>query len=327
MNHNQSRAGKLDNANTSDSKESSVHKQVRAALQMAILQIMIPQDRIHRTRTTPGAIRALTELVFQYTVNSLGPDLYFFSNHANRKSTIAPEDVALILRKIPHLQEKLQAEFGSATTASTKEAPQAKSKSNNQKKRRLPSTHNQHLQLRYAKSNDYSFSSSDGDDNSLQIGTKRKPSTNPAKAPSPKTKVKLKARKELPSFAERERELEDLLESSSDDDNCFRKITAQQKKDPAPKRNQHHSQALGIMNNLSPDSPPKRQQQQSQVLRIMKNLSPDSGISGDEEDNENYNLDGDDSAEQQAVLVTTRLMKRNKHVLMDSSQSSEEGIF
>jgi len=73
----------------------------RKALQHIICKIIIEEDRAHDSRTTPSAISALTELTFQYATKSLIPDLYAFSTHANRKSTIAPDDVAMALRKLP----------------------------------------------------------------------------------------------------------------------------------------------------------------------------------------------------------------------------------
>lgn len=73
----------------------------RKALQHVICKIIFEEDRAHGTRTTPSAISALTELTFQYATKSLIPDLYAFSTHANRKSTIVPDDVAMVLRKLP----------------------------------------------------------------------------------------------------------------------------------------------------------------------------------------------------------------------------------
>jgi histone H3/H4 len=74
-----------------------------SALQKAIVPIVLAEDRRGKTkqRTASGTMCVLTELVFQYVTKSLSNDLVAFSNHANRKSTIAPEDVALILRKLP----------------------------------------------------------------------------------------------------------------------------------------------------------------------------------------------------------------------------------
>lgn len=88
-----------------DSTTGNNNNNVRAALQAAVFHIVLAQDRANGTRTTSGAVRALTELLFQYTQRCLAPDLYAFSSHAGRKSTISPEDVALVLRKLPEQLE------------------------------------------------------------------------------------------------------------------------------------------------------------------------------------------------------------------------------
>ena len=74
---------------------------LRKSLQHAICKIIFAEDRQHGTRTSQSALSALSELTFHYAVKSFIPDLYTFSNHANRKSTIAPDDVAIVLRKLP----------------------------------------------------------------------------------------------------------------------------------------------------------------------------------------------------------------------------------
>lgn len=53
------------------------------------------------------AVAALSELIYQYATKSLSNDLLAFSRHANRR-TITLEDVLLMARKDPQLQEKLQ---------------------------------------------------------------------------------------------------------------------------------------------------------------------------------------------------------------------------
>jgi histone H3/H4 len=77
---------------------------LRKALQHSVLKIILQEDRLHQTRTSMDAISALTELTFQFAAKALVPDLYAFSTHANRKSTISAEDVALVLRKLPPRQ-------------------------------------------------------------------------------------------------------------------------------------------------------------------------------------------------------------------------------
>ena len=75
-------------------------KDLRKALQFAVCKIIFREDREQGTRTTESAIAALTELTFQYATKSLIPDLHIFSTHANRKSTISPDDVVVALRKL-----------------------------------------------------------------------------------------------------------------------------------------------------------------------------------------------------------------------------------
>ena len=85
---------------------------IRKALQLAVCRIIFDEDREQGTRTTPDAVTALTELTFQYATKSLVPDLYTFSTHANRKSTISPDDVAVALRKLqPDQVEAFKKDF------------------------------------------------------------------------------------------------------------------------------------------------------------------------------------------------------------------------
>eukprot|EP00536_Pseudo-nitzschia_multiseries_P011164 jgi/Psemu1/28049/gm1.28049_g len=99
---------------------------LRKALQHAVCQIIWEQDRQDNTRTTQSAIAALTELTFQYATKSLIPDLYAFSTHAGRKSTISSDDVALALRKLgPDRLEGFKRDFCSGNgnkTTSAKES-------------------------------------------------------------------------------------------------------------------------------------------------------------------------------------------------------------
>mmetsp|Transcript_15011 Transcript_15011/g.34645 ORF Transcript_15011/g.34645 Transcript_15011/m.34645 type:complete len:412 (-) Transcript_15011:1753-2988(-) len=93
---------------------------VRKALQHAVCQIIWEQDRQDGTMTTPSAIAALTELTFQYATKSLIPDLYAFSTHANRKSTISCDDVALALRKLgPDRLKDFKRDFCSGSGSKT----------------------------------------------------------------------------------------------------------------------------------------------------------------------------------------------------------------
>lgn len=77
---------------------------LRRALQHAVLKIVLDEDRRHRTRTSPHAVAALTELTFQYAAYALVPDVHAFAAHAGRRSTVAPDDVALAVRKLPPRQ-------------------------------------------------------------------------------------------------------------------------------------------------------------------------------------------------------------------------------
>ena len=98
-------------------------KEVRMALQFAIIEICAHQDRKNGTKTSSQAIQALAELTFLYATQSLTQDLDAFSNHASRK-TITIDDVKLMLRKFPDAQ-RLLTEYCDrhlAITASTNRA-------------------------------------------------------------------------------------------------------------------------------------------------------------------------------------------------------------
>ena len=95
---------------------------LRKALQLAVSKIIIEVDREHHTRTSHSAMSALSELVFQYATKSLIPDLYAFSSHANRKYVITPDDVALVLRKLPSEQlDPFRRNYCSNTTVKKKD--------------------------------------------------------------------------------------------------------------------------------------------------------------------------------------------------------------
>ena len=95
---------------------------LRKALQLAVSKIIIEADREHDTRTSHSAMSALSELVFQYATKSLIPDLYAFSSHANRKYVITPDDVALVLRKLPSEQlDPFRRNYCSNTTVKKKD--------------------------------------------------------------------------------------------------------------------------------------------------------------------------------------------------------------
>ncbi len=83
---------------------------LRKALQYEVLNIVLQQDATSGMRTTTGAVRALTELVWQYMHNAMIPDLVAFSNHAKSR-TISTDDVGLILRKLPDKLDQFQSQF------------------------------------------------------------------------------------------------------------------------------------------------------------------------------------------------------------------------
>ncbi|KAL3904800.1 MAG: hypothetical protein SGILL_009926, partial [Bacillariaceae sp.] len=87
--------------------------EIRQALQHAVCKIVLKEDRHDHMRTTGAAMSALTELALAFCVKALVPDLYAFSTHAGRKSTISTDDVALMMRKLPPQQyQAFCAEFG-----------------------------------------------------------------------------------------------------------------------------------------------------------------------------------------------------------------------
>ncbi|CAB9519940.1 expressed unknown protein [Seminavis robusta] len=101
--------------NTSTSND---NQDVRKALQHAVQTIcakveeeedeQAEEDDSHKMGAmTPSAILALTELTYQFATTALANDLSAFSSHANRK-TVTVEDVLLVVRKNPSIQQKLQ---------------------------------------------------------------------------------------------------------------------------------------------------------------------------------------------------------------------------
>jgi len=95
-----------------DESNDEMQEDLRKALQLAVCKIVFDEDHKQGTRTSQSAISALTELTYQYATKSLVPDLHSFSTHANRKSTISPDDVALVLRKIePDELESFKSSF------------------------------------------------------------------------------------------------------------------------------------------------------------------------------------------------------------------------
>ena len=82
-------------------------RELRSALQYAIIQICVTDDRKMGLQTSPQAIQALAELAFQYS-QLVAADLDAFSTHANRPRTLAPADVLLMVRKNPSIQQRLE---------------------------------------------------------------------------------------------------------------------------------------------------------------------------------------------------------------------------
>ena len=115
------------NSNSNDNDSNNIRvaaddsDDLRKSLQHAVSKIIFEEDRKHNTRTSPSAMSTLSELVFQYATKSLIPDLYAFSLHASRKSSITPDDVALVLRKLPSDQlEEFKMNFCTAGSSSNK---------------------------------------------------------------------------------------------------------------------------------------------------------------------------------------------------------------
>jgi histone H3/H4 len=88
-------------------EEEAAGRDFRTSLQFSIIQICAQQDRMNQTRTSSQAIKALTELTFQFATTSLSQDLDAFSSHANRKR-ITLDDVKLVLRKSSENLARLQ---------------------------------------------------------------------------------------------------------------------------------------------------------------------------------------------------------------------------
>jgi histone H3/H4 len=81
--------------------------EIRAAIQFAVIQICAQEETHTKTKITPQAVRALSELTYLYATTSLRNDLDAFATHAGRK-TIHEADVKLVARKNPdNLLDKL----------------------------------------------------------------------------------------------------------------------------------------------------------------------------------------------------------------------------
>lgn len=102
------------------SEGAMVRPDLRAALQFAVTQICVEEDRCGGggssasassssagARMSPGAVLALSELLYLYATTCLAPDLVAFGSHAGRKS-INESDVLLVARKNPHIHRALQ---------------------------------------------------------------------------------------------------------------------------------------------------------------------------------------------------------------------------
>jgi hypothetical protein len=95
----------MENANHANAHKHA--RELRSALQYAVIQICVHDDRRMGLQTSPQAIQALSELAFQYS-QLVAADLDAFSSHANRPRTLAPADVLLMVRKNPSIQQRLQ---------------------------------------------------------------------------------------------------------------------------------------------------------------------------------------------------------------------------
>lgn len=82
--------------------------ELRAAIQFSVIQICAQEEMHTKTKITPQAISALSELTYLYATISLRNDLDVFSIHAGRRKTIDVADVKLVARKNPdNLLDKL----------------------------------------------------------------------------------------------------------------------------------------------------------------------------------------------------------------------------
>lgn len=299
-----SSSGQGDGQSDKDDHQTKEARDVRASLQMAILQIVITQDRIHRTRTDTGAVRALTELVYQYATNRLAPDLYQFSNHANRKSTITVDDVALVLRKVPHLQEQFM-ENVNATIRS----PKTKDLNPNRQRSNSRTENTESATIARPKSSErqllLSSSSSSDDEVSINLPNKNSEKRRPIAFPrarstssslakrkeAPLPPVALKKKKKLSTVAETAAALDNLLNDSSSSDDGIPDFM--KRKTPA-KAATSAAATTASRTDLEVDStrssPPRKSQSsspkrklvhQSQVMDILNSYSSDSGLSSD----------------------------------------------
>jgi histone H3/H4 len=78
----------------------SEESEIRSAVQFAVIQICAQEETHTKTKITPQAVRALSELTYLYATTSLRNDLDAFATHAGRK-TIHEADVKLVARKNP----------------------------------------------------------------------------------------------------------------------------------------------------------------------------------------------------------------------------------
>eukprot|EP00934_Nitzschia_sp_Nitz4_P002152 Nitzschia sp. Nitz4//scaffold67_size101165//97114//97938//NITZ4_004547-RA/size101165-processed-gene-0.52-mRNA-1//1//CDS//3329556528//2152//frame0 len=101
-------------------------QELRKALEYAVLQVILAEDTRAGMRTTSGAIRAMSELVWQYVQHAMVPDLEAFSNHARRTAAsgkVDIDDVALLLRKLPDQLTRFRASFPSDLDMKPKSRP------------------------------------------------------------------------------------------------------------------------------------------------------------------------------------------------------------
>lgn len=80
---------------------------LRSAVQFAVIQICAEEDGGGRTKMSPRALAALSELTYHYAVSCLSRDLELFSDHAGRKR-ITEQDVLLVVRKNSDIKGKVE---------------------------------------------------------------------------------------------------------------------------------------------------------------------------------------------------------------------------
>jgi centromere protein S len=323
-------------------------RELRSALQYAIIQICAHDDRRMGLQTSPQAIQALAELAFQYS-QLVAADLDAFSNHANRR-TLSPADVLLMVRKNPSIQQRLEeyCQQHCQPKPATK-----KRKSNNTDT--LPVEQQQQQprnRLLHAET-------SSSDEEPSPTAPRKRPA--PSKTKSLKNSSKTATKKKDSSSAGypeiRLPPVEDSSSSSSDDEQSKntttpRKPSASKSKSassrPAsrsrlllddsdddsvlPEVVPHKPQTLRVLESSSDDDDDDKatgtgrasyKQHQSQVMQIMANLSPDSPPCGMEDGGTGICMEREPEEDHDGN-VKARVRGQARPLILDLSSDEEE---